>query len=189
MRLLIVLLGLFMLPAMAADEPTEWMTKSALNELRVKNNENLMYPDSIEGRFHADAMQFRAVFKPYQPGMDGYYSYWGLTDGWYKKRSEELAQKGYMLHYHQSFKNPAGADLHQATWVMMATSVQSQKDGKAFNFKFSDGIFLAIALIILFIRLGLWIKRKQFKGHDQENEQVQKSGHATTTNPIDPVKW
>jgi hypothetical protein len=77
--------------------------------------------------------------------------------------------------------------LHQATWVMMNALPGSKKTRKPFMFKFSDGIFLALAFIILFFRLGLWIKKKRVKDHDQK--QVKKSGHATTTNPIDPVKW
>jgi hypothetical protein len=185
MRLLIVLLGLFMLPAIAADEPTEWMGKSALNELRIQNNENLMFPGSIEGRFHEGIMQFRAVFKAYAPGMDGYYTYWGLTDGWYQKHSKEFAQKGYKLHYHQTFKNPAGADLHQATWVIMNVLPESKKDRKPFRFNFVDGLYLAMAFIILFIRLGLWIQKRRVK----EPEQEKNTDKTTTTNPVDPVKW
>jgi hypothetical protein len=105
--------------AASAGTRTDWMSSSQLDALRVAGHEDLLYPDTIEGRVDsAGKVQYRAVFEPYPPGMNYYYAYWAMSDDWFEKRDKELTSKGFKLHSHTTFVNQAGAQVHQAVWLM-----------------------------------------------------------------------
>jgi hypothetical protein len=131
MRALIFLLGLIFLSATAVADsdnaveaqkavaPTAWVTSAELDQLRIENDANSLIPDLIEGRVHEGKNQYRAVFKPYPPGMTYNYVYWGMTDAWFDKYDGELTSGGYVLHSHTTFENDAGTTFHQGVWLLM----------------------------------------------------------------------
>jgi hypothetical protein len=131
MRALIFLLGLIFLSATAVADsdnaveaqkavaPTAWVTSAELDQLRIENDANMLFPDLVEGRVHEGNTQYRAVFKPYPPGMTYNYIYWGVTDVWFDKHDSELTSAGYVLHSHTTFENDAGTTFHQGVWLLM----------------------------------------------------------------------
>lgn len=106
-------------------ELTEWLSMSELNELRIQKNDDRLLPSHIEGRLQDGKIFYRATFSPFPKDMTYYYSYWGMTDHWYERYSDEFLADGYKELFHSVFKDQVGTDLHQATWVLVGEAPKS----------------------------------------------------------------
>jgi len=205
MRLLLIPLVIWMLPAFAGDEPivpdvpvvsigwSDWMSSSALDEQREAGLDQLLYPDEVEGRIHDGVVQYRASFQAYPPDMNYYYTYWGMSQGWFDKYNEELAEQGYRLHTHTTFLNQAGAEMHQATWLMFGdVPEQPAASEMLWAMLLLDGerlmeLLVVIAVIIAILLRLLLMRRREAQLAEEAMEEPEVQQDSTTG--IDPVKW
>lgn len=170
---------------------TDWMASANLDEARIASHEQLLYPESVEGRLHEGKVQYRARFSGYPPNMNYYYAHWGLSEGWFDKYNEDLTRQGYVMTSHSTFTSHAGADIHQATWMMFGEVPSEYSPQELVQFWFLMAgeriIELLVALAVIAI-LALRIMLIRLREAQREREEADRRAMAGSNMAIDPVK-
>ena len=96
---------------------TDWMTSSAYQTLSDQKFRDGFYPVQVEAHVTAQGLLYRAQFEPFPDAPFSYYSYYGIEDGFFKKRNGELESQGYRLIWIQRVVDNRGGSRYQATWV------------------------------------------------------------------------
>ena len=74
------------------------------------------YPHEVEGECQSDGEKFRAEWKAIPSGAS-FFAHHGMTRQDYERRNQEYPSKGYSLVSVKHFKDCAGIDRYQATWL------------------------------------------------------------------------
>ncbi|PXX37903.1 hypothetical protein DFR42_11463 [Undibacterium pigrum] len=100
-----------------------WLSDPALTKFVQKMVESRYMPYKVLGQKDGkDVLTYKAYFRPFPADMERFYSYWGMTAAWYIARKDSMAQEGYEEIWHQSYRDAANTELHQAVWQKTSTA-------------------------------------------------------------------
>jgi len=105
--------------AVALSNPTGWLESDELQKVWSEMGKRRMLPIEINGQVENTQILYNATFVPFPPDTNYYYTYWGLTDAWFRKYDSELAAEGYQVFSHSTFYDAGGSVLNNATWVLV----------------------------------------------------------------------
>jgi len=99
-----------------SEAPNEWMTPYQYQMAFESKGREGFYPFKIEGRCRDDSVELRSQWKKLPFGT-GFYSYNAMTKDVYEKENREQTAKGYSLETLNRFRDCAGIERYQATWL------------------------------------------------------------------------
>lgn len=98
--------------------PTEWLESDELQIIWREMSERRWLPSEIQGQVQGTRILYKATFVPFPPDTNYFYTYWGMTNAWFKKYNDDLLEQGYQPYAHTTFYDAGGSVLNNATWVL-----------------------------------------------------------------------
>jgi len=95
---------------------SQWMTSAQFQREFDARAQKGFYPHEVEGECQSDGEKFRAEWKAIPSGAS-FFAHHGMTRQDYERRNQEYPSKGYSLVSVKHFKDCAGIDRYQATWL------------------------------------------------------------------------
>lgn len=99
-----------------ASPSREWMTEAQLQAEYKRWHRSSFYPSEIVAKCHNGVVWYRVVWKTLQ-NRQHYYFYYGLPKDTFDRYDRELRAKGYAPVSMTQFRDCAGGERFQGTWV------------------------------------------------------------------------